>query len=366
MPGRHARDADGSPGSPVADDRGAGIPNAAGDFAGGWLETTGGVLFVRRAGPVDRVASPAEPSRPPLLFVHGLGGDSLDWAELAGVLRANDPTQALIAIDLPGFGFSLPPADGDFSLDAHGRAIAGCIEALDCGPVHLVANSMGGSIATRLAARRRELLASLTLISPALPDPLPPCGSWQLLPAALPAIGPRLVSAGLRADPEWVVQHAIRLCFGNPNRIDDTRRRLLFDIVRRRAGTAHGVDAYCASLRSLIASYGRRRLWADAAAVDVPTLLVYGGRDRLVSPRSAYRALRAFPHARLVFLPDAGHVPHLEAPEVVAGALMAFLRGAPVVAGAGRPAPPAGMVAAHATVDVGATGPTLRDERTVS
>jgi pimeloyl-ACP methyl ester carboxylesterase len=59
-------------------------------------------------------------------------------------------------------------------------------------------------------------------------------------------------------------------------------------------------------------------LWRLAARVQAPTLLVYGLKDRLVDPRTATRAARTFPGARLVVLPDSGHVSQMEHPEVVA------------------------------------------------
>jgi pimeloyl-ACP methyl ester carboxylesterase len=82
------------------------------------------------------------------------------------------------------------------------------------------------------------------------------------------------------------------------------------------------------SLRSLMAAYLRPRawpLWDLAAHVRTPTLLVYGLADRLVDPRTAARAARTFPDARLVLLPDSGHVSQMEHPDVVARAVRRFL-----------------------------------------
>jgi pimeloyl-ACP methyl ester carboxylesterase len=101
---------------------------------------------------------------------------------------------------------------------------------------------------------------------------------------------------------------------------------------------------YRASLRTMVASYfgrGPRRLWRQAAAVGVPTLLIYGGRDRLVDPRMAVRAERTFRDAEVVRLPDVGHVAHLEQPAAVAGALREFLA---------RPDLTRGMASGHGTV----------------
>ena len=63
---------------------------------------------------------------------------------------------------------------------------------------------------------------------------------------------------------------------------------------------------------------------AELASVEAPTLLVWGARDRLVPPSVAGRWLDALPRARLVVIPDAAHVPMVEAPEALRAAIVAF------------------------------------------
>lgn len=70
---------------------------------------------------------------------------------------------------------------------------------------------------------------------------------------------------------------------------------------------------------------GQHGLWRQAEQVLAPTLLVYGGRDQLVSYRMAQRAGRAFRDSRLLTLPDAGHVAMMEYPETVATAFRELL-----------------------------------------
>lgn len=74
------------------------------------------------------------------------------------------------APDLPGFGRSHPPADGSYALSTHVTAVVRLIEESGRGPVHLFGNSLGGAVSTRVAARRPDLVATLTLVSPALPS----------------------------------------------------------------------------------------------------------------------------------------------------------------------------------------------------
>ena len=103
------------------------------------------------------------------VYVHGLGGSALNWTDLAALLGTR---AAGATVDLPGFGRSRPPAGFDFTPAAHADALL-CFLAGRNEPVHLLGNSLGGAIAISVAARRPELVRTLTLVSPAMPDRRP-------------------------------------------------------------------------------------------------------------------------------------------------------------------------------------------------
>jgi pimeloyl-ACP methyl ester carboxylesterase len=305
----------------------------------GWpgkpLSTSRGPVFVRHSPDVAT-------GRDPALFVHGLGGESLDWADVADLLR--DKLDCF-ALDLPGFADSPPPADGDLSFDGHARAVADVARAVG-GRVHLVGNSLGGAVATRVAAEHPELVRSLTLISPALPDLRPRFSSAQLTIVLVPLLGRLLVRVALRSDPERMAKHIYALCYGDPGAVSADRHQREIAALRRRAELRHSALVYRAAVRAVVSAYlqpGPRRLWQQAGLIGVPTLLIYGGRDKLVDPRMAARAQNTFPDAELVRLPAAGHVAHLEQPAEVAGALRAFLL---------RPDLIQGMAGGRGTVDL--------------
>ncbi|MEU0719463.1 alpha/beta hydrolase [Streptomyces lavendulocolor] len=258
---------------------------------------------------------------PPALYVHGLGGSSQNWSALMPLLEDLVDGEA---VDLPGFGDSPPPDDGNYSLTAHARAVIRLLDAGGRGPVHLIGNSLGGAVATRVAAVRPDLVRTLTLVSPALPELRPQRGAWPTALLALPGVA----SLFTRITREWTAEQRVRgvlsLCYGDPGRVTDEGFRNAVEEMERRLGLPYFWDAMARSARGIVDAYtlgGQHGLWRQAERVLAPTLLVYGGRDQLISFRMARRAAAAFRDSRLLTLPDAGHVAMMEYPETVARAV---------------------------------------------
>jgi pimeloyl-ACP methyl ester carboxylesterase len=289
----------------------------------GTLEPAGAAsLFVRRAPATSDLAEPA-------VLVHGLGGSATNWTDLMGLLQDR---LSSAAPDLPGFGWSPPPPDDDYSLAAHARVITDFIErdgqpvrrGSGPRPVHLIGNSLGGTVATLVAARRPDLVRTLTLVSPALPVLRPRASNAHLPALAAPWIGQRLARRLGRFPVEARVKATLALCFADPARVPRQRFEEAIAEADRRARLGHESDAMLLTLRSLISAYLHRgpvSLWAAAGQVRVPTLLVYGLKDKLVDPRTSARAARTYRDARLLLLPDSGHVAMMEQPEEVARAV---------------------------------------------
>ncbi|MCX5416466.1 alpha/beta fold hydrolase [Streptomyces sp. NBC_00059] len=261
----------------------------------------------------------------PALFVHGLGGSSQNWSALMPLLGDLLDCEA---VDLPGFGDSPPPDDGNYSVTGHARAVIRMLDAGRRGPVHLFGNSLGGAVATRVAAVRPDLVRTLTLISPALPEIRV---QRPAVPTALLAL-PGVASLFARLTREWTAEQrtrgAMALCYGDPARISDEAFRHAVAEMERRLELPYFWDAMTRSARGIVDAYtlgGQHGLWRQAERVLAPTLLVYGGRDQLVSYRMARRASAAFRDSRLLTLPEAGHVAMMEYPEAVAQAFRELL-----------------------------------------
>ncbi|MGP3968025.1 alpha/beta fold hydrolase [Streptomyces sp. 6N223] len=253
----------------------------------------------------------------PALMVHGLGGSSRNWSALMELISGDVECEAL---DLPGFGASPPPDDGDYSVYGHTRAVIRCLESSGRGPVHLMGNSHGGAVVTRVAALRPDLVRTLTLVAPALPEVLV---QRTALPTALlgaPGMTRLLPRVMDGLPPEQRARNVLGLCYGDPARITPEEFSAAVAELERRQMLPYFWDSLTRTARGLVNAYtlgGQHSLWRQAERVLAPTLLVYGGRDRLVSPRMARRASRAFGQSRLLVLPEAGHVAMMEFPELV-------------------------------------------------
>lgn len=255
----------------------------------------------------------------PTVMIHGLGGSSLNWTDLAHVMGGRLDSWA---VDLPGFGASPPPRDGDYTPAGHARAVLDLITERIGRPVHVFGNSMGGAISVQLAARAPEWIRSVTMVSPALPGGRLKKTNLHLPVVAVPGVGERVLRRYLKVAPELRARATIDLCFADASRMSDQRMAEAVAEVSRRDELPYTADAFVQSTRGLLATMVDRG--ADRPAelmkrIRRPVLLIYGRQDQLVDPTGGYRIASHLPDARVVVLPDCGHVAQMEHPELVAG-----------------------------------------------
>jgi pimeloyl-ACP methyl ester carboxylesterase len=275
----------------------------------GYRRPAGHTLQAPLAAATEFAVAAPDPARQPW------PAEEVNFTDLADLLS---PWLDGQAIDLPGFGRSGPPAGGDYSIAAHTRLVIGYLERSGRGPVHLVGNSMGGAIAIQLAARRPDLVRTLTLISPAVPDLRLRRGSDALLPLLLvPGIGARLLARLENEPPERRARALIQLCFAHPERVPPNRLAEAVAEVAARREYAWAGEALMKSFRGLVRSYlmtGQRSAWQALGRIEAPSLVIWGELDRLVNVSNAARVAAMLPHGRLLVLPDIGHTAQLEDP----------------------------------------------------
>lgn len=267
------------------------------------------------------------------LLVHGLGGAASNWTDFATLIRARVDVDA---IDLPGFGRSGPAADGDYSPRGHARTVIGYLERSGGEPVHLVGNSMGGAVSILVASRRPDLVRTLTLVSPAVPDvrlrahPLRNDARMALL--VVPGLGDIALRRLARVGAEAQVRATIALCFADPDRFPPRRLAEAIAEARHRMPMPWARTAFLRSLRGLARSQlvRGRTAWAAMRSIEAPTLVLWGDTDRLVAPDLADYVGAAVPDSRVLVLDDMGHTAMMEDARTSARAFLALLEDADV------------------------------------
>jgi pimeloyl-ACP methyl ester carboxylesterase len=279
------------------------------------------------AGPVHWVDFGGPVGVPPIVMVHGLGGSHLNWVRIARPLTERN---RVIAIDLPGFGFS-PAAGRRTSIEANTKVLDRFINETLGGPVILMGNSMGGAITILESAASPQAVVAVVLVDSALPRPAEvpdPQVAAQFLMYALPGVGEAFMGISRRSRTDRELVERIRnLCFADPRRSSPEVMDAATALVAHRRRHMPSQDAaFLQAARSVLRAGLRPRQFTDTMRSIVgPVLLIHGDRDRLVPIAAARIAAAANPQWDTEFLHDVGHTPQLEAPDAVIRAVERWL-----------------------------------------
>lgn len=259
---------------------------------------------------------------PPLVLIHGFGGSLYSWREVAPALA--DAGHRVIALDLPGFGYSgRPPDSAAYTPEGQAATVAQVLESFGVGadrPAHLVGHSFGGGVALELAEARPELVRSLVLVDSTLPTfSRAPNAGWPLY---RPFAYLLARTVGLR---RFFVRAALEKAYHD----DALVTPALVDAYRSRLVLRGPASAY----RGITSAIPRERLGVDLRKVEPRTLVVWGEEDALIPVRAGRQAAERIPGAELAVLPECGHLPMEECPEGFLGAVTRFLKRAGGAAG---------------------------------
>jgi len=266
-------------------------------------------------------------SGPPLILVHGLLGYSFSWRFTIPVVSRY---ATVYAVDQVGTGFSDRPEKLDCHLRAAAARLLKFLEVVGVSSFNLLGTSHGGALAIMAAsmcAQRADLqLRKLILVAPVNP--------WSLHGQLYaPMLGTRIGSAlFLRAigPMSWAYPNLLARLYGDPGRIPP--------------GTLEGYVAPTRLPRSFeyalsIASHWTEDLRELKSVVpllaEIPTLLIWGEKDRAVYIQSAHTLRHFFKKSELVTFPGVGHLAYEEVPDQFNEALLDFL--AKPVSSIGRP-----------------------------
>jgi pimeloyl-ACP methyl ester carboxylesterase len=239
---------------------------------------------------------------PPAVFVHGNPTSSDDWLPFLDGMQT-----PAIALDLPGWGRSDRPADFDYSMHGLARFFARFLERLKVERHSLVVHDWG-SLALIAAQDHPERLVRLVVINAV---PLFPGYRWHRTARIwrTPVLGElsRLIAT------RRLVDLGLRESRGDWSRHDPAFVEQVTTQLRDRRGTTAILDLYRSGDPERLAAAGER-----LGAISAPALVAWGMRDRYLPPFLGPAYAARLPDSRLVELPEAGHWPWLESPDLVA------------------------------------------------
>jgi pimeloyl-ACP methyl ester carboxylesterase len=266
------------------------------------MELDGMQVHLRDTGPVD------DPT--PIVMLHGMSSSLHSYEGWQGQLQGR---HRVISVDLPGFGLTGPSPQGDYRTDAYTRFVLRFLDNMGLKRVILVGNALGGEVAWQTAVLAPERVKKLVLIDS---DGYQP--SVLSMPLAFQIASMRWMRwVSERILPKLLVESSVRNVFGDAKRatpaIVDRYFELALRVGNRRALFQRMDQAQFGVSASLI-----RR-------VSQPTLVLWGERDRMISPDQGQLFCRDIPRCQLATLPGLGHIPMEEDPNGSIKPLLAFL-----------------------------------------
>ena len=257
-----------------------------------FVDVAGMQVHVRDEGPRDDAV--------PLVLMHGTGSSLHAWD---GWVDALKDKKRIIRFDLPGFGLTGPSPDNRYSVDIDVQVMFALLDKLGVQRCITGGNSLGGAVAWRAALAEPSRVEKLILID---------AGGYPFHSTSVP-IGFQLLRI---PGVNWLLQHTLprflveqgaRNVFGDPDRVQPEMIERSIQLTQRQGNR-----------RALIERARQRPTQNFASRIPelkLPTLIIWGGCDRLIPPEDAHRFHNDIAGSTLVIFDDLGHAPEEEDPQ---------------------------------------------------
>jgi pimeloyl-ACP methyl ester carboxylesterase len=245
----------------------------------------------------------------PIVLLHGTSDSLHTWTGWSEDLRHQ---RRVLRFDLPAFGLTGPDASNDYSMAAYVRFVTAVVDTLGVKSFVLAGNSLGGQIAWETARALPQRVTSLVLVDAA---------GYPLQPQSIP-IGFQLARMpGLRKVmefvlPRGVVESSLRNVYGDPSKVTPELVDRFYELTLRQGN------------RAALAVRMEQKLSGDELqikALKVPTLILWGAKDRLIPLENGRRFAADIPNSKLVVFDNLGHVPQEEDAQATVQAVRQFL-----------------------------------------
>ncbi len=268
-----------------------------------FIDLNGQVVHLRDVGPRD------DPQ--PVVLIHGTSASLHTWE---GWVSALAKEHRVITFDLPGFGLTGPSAAGDYSDAAYLMFVGALLDRLKLARVTLGGNSLGGEIAWEFAASQPDRVGALILVD---------AGGYAFTPTSIP-LGFRIARIPVIGQisrfvlPRSMVEKSVANVYGDPSKVTPELVDRYYEMTLREGNRA--------ALLQRFAQLNAGEYTAQLAGLKVPTLILWGGQDRLIPPDNGDAFARDIKGSQLLRFPSLGHVPQEEDPAATVLPVQAFLK----------------------------------------
>jgi magnesium chelatase accessory protein len=264
----------------------------------------GASRFVESGHLIFHVQAFGDPSLPALALLHGTGASTHSWRDFAPLLADRFH---VVAMDLPGHGFTRGHRAKDLTLSGMAAAVSGVFDRLGVTPDALIGHSAGCAVAIRMQIDHGVTARRIIGLNAAL---LP-------FPGAAGRIFPTMARA-LFLNPLAPVMFAsqandrsvARLISGTGSHLDARGLALYARLFE--------TSAHVAGAIGMMAQWDLETLNADFSKVTALVVLIVGDRDKAVAPSQADIVKQRLPKVRVITAPGLGHLAHEEAPARIA------------------------------------------------
>ncbi len=271
-----------------------------------FVDVKGQLVHLRDEGPRD------DPL--PVVLIHGTSASLHTWE---GWVRALKGRRRVITFDLPGFGLTGPFAGrytpDDYHGDSYAAFVIDLLDTLKLQRVVLGGNSLGGEVAWRTAVRAPDRVASLVLVDALGPPFKPKAVPLGFMVASVPVIN-RISEWVL---PRSLVEQGLHSVYGDPAKVTPELVDRYFELTLR-SGNRRALGL---RMRQMVLGEGSEHI----GSIRVPTLVLWGGRDRLIPPEVGRWFHENIAGSQLVVFEPLGHVPQEEDPAASVVPVKAFL-----------------------------------------
>src|SRR3990167_1503664 len=275
-----------------------------------------GSRFIELGGFNVHYRDEGDRNKPALVLIHGVVASLHTWDDWLPAFAAD---YRVIRFDVPGFGLTGPARDGVYSAERMIKVFGLLLDYLGVNKASIVGNSLGGYIAWNFALAQPQRVEKLVLIDPAgyHMHKVP----WMIAAAALPG--------ATVAMPMWMpralIAQGIKEVYGEPARIKPGVVDRYNDLTRRPGNRRAMMDIFRVLLK--VNKEELHGTSARVAQIQAPTLLLWGERDRWISPKHVPLWQRDLPGIQVKTYPGVGHIPMEEIPQQSAADALRFLQG---------------------------------------